>query len=459
MLLLRGPRACGVSVQLSLSSAFSRWDRRCFSGREGSSSLRPLSVEGLQIQRRIGSRPPPPKPEGLGFASCYSDLMCEADWDDQQGWSAPRIRPLAEMSLHPGITGLHYAVSCLEGLKAFKATDGRLLLFRPLDHIARFQDSAARLALPVPDAAALFELLKRFVRLEEEYVLPDRGCSLYLRPLLFSTYTTLGVYPTRAAKLVIMGCPSGAYFGSAAREQLLPFVLLLLLLLPKQQETAAAGGGRVCVAAADGLRLHVETQFVRSWPGGCGAAKVACNYAPTLRPYKDRQEQGFHQLLWTFPEGGDFMLTEAGAMSLFVLWEAEEAGGGLELATPLLTRDLILPGIIRDSILQLVRHKYKSIKAAERPIWMKKDFIPAFRAGKIKEIFCCGTGALVVSVQQLHFEGETFSLDPSSSSSSNSSSNSSPTGSSRQTLAEALKEDLLDIQMGLVPGHPFVVEC
>lgn len=152
--------------------------------------LRPFSVSELSIQRRIGARTPLPDPNGLGFASVYSDLMCEADWDDQHGWYPPRIRPLSELSIHPGSTGLHYAISCLEGLKAYKTEDGRLLLFRPEDHIKRFCSSAERIALPSINMPDFLEMMKTFVRLEKDYILPIRGYSLYIRPLLFSTYVS-----------------------------------------------------------------------------------------------------------------------------------------------------------------------------------------------------------------------------------------------------------------------------
>lgn len=70
------------------------------------------------------------------------------------------------------------------------------------------------------------------------------------------------------------------------------------------------------------------------------------------------------QLLWTLPEDGDFLWTEAGAMSIFILWRNER--GERELATPSLERDLILPGVVRDTVLQLTRQKYKDIKGKKK---------------------------------------------------------------------------------------------
>ena len=84
---------------------------------------------------------------------------------------------------------------------------------------------------------------------------------------------------------------------------------------------------------------------------------------------------------------------------------------------------------------------------------MKKDLVPALRDGRVAEIFCTGTGALVVPVEGLSFPGEFLCI-----------SGPEQQGSSKQayrndSFAESIKQDILDIQMGLVPGHPFVVEC
>ena len=48
--------------------------------------------------------------------------------------------------------------------------------------------------------------------------------------MLLLLQTTLGVYPPRAAKLVVMGCPSGAYFRKPPAAAAAAAVLLVLLL-------------------------------------------------------------------------------------------------------------------------------------------------------------------------------------------------------------------------------------
>lgn len=82
---------------------------------------------------------------------------------------------------------------------------------------------------------------------------------------------------------------------------------------------------------------------------------------------------------------------------------------------------------------------------------MEKDFIPAFESGRVEEIFCTGTGALVVDVAELDYKGKRFVL--------NKNRDRSKDIKPFLSFAERIKDDILDIQMGLVPAHPFVLEC
>ena len=48
------------------------------------------------------------------------------------------------------------------------------------------------------------------------------------------------------------------------------------------------------------------------------------NYAPTIMPQAKAALKGCQQNLWL--AGEDLMLTEVGAMNIFVLWENEQGG-------------------------------------------------------------------------------------------------------------------------------------
>jgi branched-chain amino acid aminotransferase len=76
--------------------------------------------------------------------------MLTAEWEKGEGWRQPEIRPFENLSIPPSASVLHYAVSCFEGLKAYRDKEGRVRLFRPEMNVRRLQASAQRLLLPVP---------------------------------------------------------------------------------------------------------------------------------------------------------------------------------------------------------------------------------------------------------------------------------------------------------------------
>lgn len=57
--------------------------------------------------------------------------MVTIDYDESKGWSIPRLTPFRHLSVHPFNATLHYALSCFEGMKAYKDKNGNPLLFRP----------------------------------------------------------------------------------------------------------------------------------------------------------------------------------------------------------------------------------------------------------------------------------------------------------------------------------------
>lgn len=79
---------------------------------------------------------------------------------------------------------------------------------------------------------------------------------------------------------------------------------------------------------------------------------MGSNYGPTIRKTRDVEKQGYNQVLWLWQDD----VVELGASNVFFLWINEN--GEKELITPPLT-ELILPGVTRDSILELARENYK----------------------------------------------------------------------------------------------------
>ena len=350
-----------------------------------------------------------PRPEDIVFGATFADRLLAVEWTAEGGWGAPALRRFEDLRIHPAAPGLHYGVSCFEGMKAFYGADGRGRLFRPDLNMARFQTSCERLQLPAFDEDGLLECIKALLRSERAFLPRGDGYSLYIRPWAMGTARNLGVKASNQAFMGVILSPVGPYFN----EGLVP------------------------------VKLLVNETVARAWPGGVGAHKLAGNYAPTMAIQTEaQQEHGCHQVLYTFDpqDGQGARIAEAGAMNVMVVLEKE--GGGLELATPPLD-GTILPGVSRRSVLELAK-SWGDLDVRERPISVN-ELAQASRDGRLREIFTCGTAALVQPVEMLHRESNGEVITPRLS------------GVEPESLTSRVYKVLSDIQYYRVPYHGWSV--
>lgn len=102
------------------------------------------------------------------------------------------------------------------------------------------------------------------------------------------------------------------------------------------------------------VKLLADAKNVRAWPGGVGGVKVGGNYAPTIAVSAEAAKKGYSQVLWLF--GPNHEITEVGAMNIFFLFRnSKDPNAALELVTAPLDRGDVLPGVTRDSILNLAK--------------------------------------------------------------------------------------------------------
>lgn len=174
------------------------------------------------------------------------------------------------------------------------------------------------------------------------------------------------------------------------------------------------------------MRLTTDTPFVRAWPGGAGASKVGGNYASTIMPGASANERGYSQILWVF--GEEEHVTEVGAMNVFFLLEKEN--GERELVTPPLTRGDILPGVTRNSILELTK-TWGEFDVVERSITMP-EIQEVSSQGRLIEAFGAGTAAVVTPISHIQYKGKDIEIDAPGD------------------LTKRLFSDLMDIQYGEV---------
>ena len=96
--------------------------------------------------------------------------MLSIEWTASSGWLAPRITPYQNLSLDPATSVFHYGFECFEGMKAYRAADGKIRLFRPDKNMERLNNSARRIALPTFDGEAFTELIKELVKVDERFI-------------------------------------------------------------------------------------------------------------------------------------------------------------------------------------------------------------------------------------------------------------------------------------------------
>jgi branched-chain amino acid aminotransferase len=260
---------------------------------------------------------------------------------------------------------LQYGQMVFEGLKAFRAPDGRgIRLFRPDAHARRLVESARRLCLPAVDPSDFVRAAQALVRVDEGHVPREPDTALYLRPTLLGTEAFLGVRPSATAEFLVMGSPVGAYWQGGRRP----------------------------------LRLWVETELSRAAPGGTGAAKCGGNYAASLLAAERAKSKGFDQVLWT--DARDHTaLEEVGTMNAFVRI-------GDTVITPPLD-GTILAGVTRDSVLTLLRAW--NIAVEERPI-LVEEIEQAAGRGALREMFGTGTAAVIAPIGELGLADRTVKV-------------------------------------------------
>ncbi len=298
--------------------------------------------------------------DNLPFGRIFSDHMLISDYGNES-WKNPHIMPYQDLHLSPANSAIHYGQSIFEGMKAFKSADGRVLLFRPYENFQRFNRSAERMCMPQVSEELFIEGLRTLINLDRDWVPPQEGEALYVRPFMFAMDDYIGIKPSDTYKFMIFTCPVGAYY-------------------------------------ADPVRVKIETHFTRAVKGGVGFAKAAGNYAASLYPSKMAREQGFHQLIWTDGQEHKFV-EESGTMNvIFVI------NGALRTAP---TSETILKGVTRDSVLTIARDW--GMEVNESPLEVA-ELVESLRAGKVSEAFGAGTAATVAPISAIGHEDEVFDL-------------------------------------------------
>jgi branched-chain amino acid aminotransferase len=223
-------------------------------------------------------------------------------------WMDGELIPWDEARVHILTHTLHYGLGVFEGIRCYVCHDGSSAIFRLKEHVDRLFDSAKIADLQMPfSKEEIAEACKETLRansLKEGYI----------RPIAFISEGVMGVYPgDNPIRVAIITWPWGAYLGDEALEK------------------------GIRIKTSSFTRHHVNVMMTK--------AKICGNYVNSVLAKREVVKMGYDEALMLDTEG---YISEASGENIFMVKD------GVLKTTPLTS---ILPGITRDSVIQIARAK------------------------------------------------------------------------------------------------------
>ncbi|KAI3342669.1 aminotransferase [Ustulina deusta] len=207
--------------------------------------------------------PPPPVSTidwaNVGFRVREVNGHIESHYSVKTGkWSPLQFVTDPYIRIHGMAPALNYGQQAYEGLKAFRAADGEITIFRPDRNAVRMQRSAEFISCPPVPEELFIDAVKAAVSLNAEFVPPhETGAAMYIRPQIYGSSAQLGLSPPEEYMFCVFVMPTGVYHGTHL------------------------------------VKCLVLDEFDRSAPNGTGSAKVGGNYAPVLRWSDKARNEGY----------------------------------------------------------------------------------------------------------------------------------------------------------------------
>ncbi|HET6445406.1 MAG TPA: branched-chain amino acid aminotransferase [candidate division Zixibacteria bacterium] len=336
----------------------------------------------------------------LGFGRIMANRMFSQWFTPETGWHEAKIGPYEKICLDPATAVFHYGQEIFEGAKAYRRPDGNINLFRTWENMARFNESARRLAMPTVDEEDHLAAIVQLISLEHQWVPDKPGASLYIRPTMIATDAALGVHRSTCYMHYVILSPVDFYF----KEGFSP------------------------------IPVYITHKYHRAVKGGTGNVKAGGNYAASLLVAEKARQIGYSQVLWLDAIESRY-IEEVGAMNICFVYE------GKRVVTPPLTGS-ILPGVTRDSVLTLA--KDLGYEVAEERIDVD-EMLADVESGRITEVFGCGTAAIIAPVGRFRYRDRDYSV------------NNNELG----PVSSLIYKELTDIQFGRIPdrfGWTYTIE-
>lgn len=296
--------------------------------------------------------------KSLGFKFLPTHGIARVDYQDGQ-WGKPRFETAFDFSLHWAANCLHYGQAVFEGLKAFRTRAGKVVLFRPSSNAERMALSADRLCMPSPSQELFLETCKLAIQKNLDFVPPyGTGASLYLRPLLIGTEPTIGIKPSDTYAFVVLVTPVGPYYKDGFHP----------------------------------VNAVVIDAYDRAAPLGTGRAKMAGNYAASLKPMLEAKKMGYPINLFADPKEHRYV-DEFGTSNFIGI-----------------TRDRKYQTPDSPSILQSITNESLQVLAADLGFKVEKLPIPLAELDRFAEVGACGTAAVITPIHSVKWGERTFTF-------------------------------------------------
>jgi branched-chain amino acid aminotransferase len=252
-------------------------------------------------------------------------------------WMNGKLVPWDDANIHIGSHVIHYGSAVFEGVRCYNTPEGPAI-FRLDAHTERLFNSAKIYRMDMPYT---FEELSRA---QIETVAANKKDACYIRPIVYRGYEQLGVNPFPCpVDVAIMVWDWGRYLGQEALET----------------------GVDVCVSS-----------WARIAPNTLPAmAKTAANYMNSQLIKMEAIKAGYVEGIALDSDG---YLSEGSGENLFLV------KNGTLLTPPLVSS--VLPGITRDTVVQLARRLRIPVEEARLPREMLYISDEVFMTGTAAEI-------------------------------------------------------------------------
>ena len=218
-------------------------------------------------------------------------------------WLDGKFVPWNQATTHILTHGLHYGSSVFEGIRFYKTSNGPKI-FRLNEHLKRFFYSARSLGLKIPYTQ------KTLTAACKKLVTKSGMKDGYLRPLAFYGVKNLSILP----------------IGFPIRVALIPS------LWPAKKNVL-----NICLSPY--IRIHPQSTDVH--------AKIGGHYVNSIVALMDARKRGFDEVIFLDDRG---YVAEGAVANVFMIKNGT-------IYTPKVPS--ILPGITRDTIIELVRREFK----------------------------------------------------------------------------------------------------